>query len=176
MLKKGVSARADQEWGQPPKGSGAQLKQRFKPKAVSAPLGLHPAGPTALTPESHSPCQLNPELRFHGAFHSCTPSTADQVHGGHRARRRHLLQPQGQDAGREDRVYLLRPPRPHLRPAEKSILPKELPDRRRLDRPHLVRGQPGVVHHVDQVRGRLGRERGAGARRDRRAQSSPGGP
>ena len=72
VLKKGVSAQADQEWGQPPKGSGAQLKQRFKPKAVSAPLGLHPAGPTALTPESHSPCQLNPELRFHGAFHSCT--------------------------------------------------------------------------------------------------------
>ena len=170
------SAQADQQWGRPPKRGGAQLKQRLKPKALSAPLGPHPAGPTTLAPESRSPCQLNPELMFLGAFHShVTPSTADQVHGGHRARRRHLLQPQGQDAGREDRVHLLRPPWPHLRPAEKPILPKELPDRRRLDRPHLVRGQPGVIHHVDQVRGRLGQERGAGAGRDRGARPSPGG-
>ena len=154
-------------------GAGAQRKQRLKPKALSVPLDPQPpCRSTTLTPENCSPCQLNPELMFHGAFRSrVTPSTADQVHGGHGARHRHLLQPQGQDIGREDRVHLLRPPRPHLCPAAKPVLPEELSDRRRLDRPHLVRRQPGVVHHVDQVRGEV-----EGAGEECRGWRGPRGP
>lgn len=77
------------------------------------------------------------EMIAHGPS-SVFLSIAYQVHGGHRTGRRHLLQPQGQDASGEDRLHLLWPPWPHLCPPEKPLLPKELSDCWRLDSPHLV--------------------------------------
>lgn len=98
---------------------------------------------------------MSVQPRAQVSWHLCllfVRSTANQVHGGHRAGHRYLLQPQSQDISWEDRLYLLRPPRPHLCPSEKPLLPKELPDCWWLDSSHMVWGQSGVVYHVDQVR------------------------
>ena len=76
---------------------------------------------------------------------------ADKIHDWHRAGPDHKLQQKRQVRRREDRAHLPGPLRPCLLIAAQSVLSQKLSVGGRLDGPHLVRGDQGRLHYVDQV-------------------------